>query len=55
MLPVKTYSTETAADRPPTMGLIRMLKVNHRAIERAMYRFSLGDRIKNEEVAGEPG
>ncbi|CAH2210916.1 jg7571 [Pararge aegeria aegeria] len=35
---------------PLTMGLIRRLRVTHRAMERAMLGVSLRDQIRNEEI-----
>ncbi|CAH2235122.1 jg16115 [Pararge aegeria aegeria] len=46
-LPVMTYGSETWS---LAMGLIRRLRVTQRAMERAMLRVSLRDRIRNVEI-----
>ncbi|CAH2238635.1 jg5381 [Pararge aegeria aegeria] len=52
VLPVMTYGSEKWLI---TMGLIRRLRVNQRAMERAMLGVSLRDRIKNVEIRGRTG
>ncbi|CAH2238163.1 jg22091 [Pararge aegeria aegeria] len=42
-----TYGSETLS---LTTGLIRRLRVNQRAMERAMLGVSLSDQIRNEEI-----
>ncbi|CAH2240572.1 jg21046 [Pararge aegeria aegeria] len=47
VLPVMCNGSETWS---LTMGLIRRFRVTQRAMERAMLRVSLRDRIRNEEI-----
>ncbi|CAH2268015.1 jg10204 [Pararge aegeria aegeria] len=47
VLPVITYGSETLS---LTMGLIRRRKVTQWAMERAMSRVSVRDKIRNEEI-----